>query len=219
MIILLPFINGQAESDIGLDTILPFIHEALQNPTNLLYYGLMIGAGVGLFVGMNNNTLSVTTISREAKELVHIKTYPIEYKDMLLGKFLVSILFNLFAMSVFLIALNFMIKLPLTFNLVLILVGLIATTFTGLGAIIIDLKKPNLKWTNETQVVKQSKNVMFSTFGSLILIALIVAAGVILNQFKILYVVFMLAILLVGIFAFGHYISTHSQDLVNDIEI
>lgn len=220
LLLILPLMNRSEDLEgLDLSGLNVLLVELTKNPVNLLYFGILAGVVVGLFVGMNNNTLSATSISREAKELVHIKTYPILYKDMLKGKLLVAILFNVFGMAVFLITVNVMFKLPLLLSIVAFVFSIAFTTLTSLFCMTLDIARPNLKWTNETQVIKQGKNVMIASLGSMVMIGVIIALGVVLFDHKLIFILIMLAFLVSGLVALWYNINTNAQDKIIALEV
>lgn len=217
LIIVLPMLSSNSQ-DFSLSDLTPFINDFLSSSESILYIGVLGGVLLGLFTSMTN-TLSVTIISRDAKVLDHIKTYPIDYFKMILGKLMVSWSISFLTILLLLFTINYVITLPLILNIIVLVVGLLVTLFSSLLFGLIDLYRPNLKWTNEVQVVKQGINVFVSTFGSMIIIGIFIGIGLFLMDYKIAFSVGAIVMLVLGISIFVYYLKNHVDDMILKIEV
>ena len=129
----------------------------LASPINVIATVVVGGFVFGLILSMLN-MISITAISREGQGLYNLKSFPIRFWDVLLGKILVGVSLSMFGALLLVIP----IILYVNYN-PLILVGVIVYSFlvvfgyNALG-IYIDVKKPKLNWTNEIQAAKQNLN-------------------------------------------------------------
>lgn len=129
----------------------------LASPINVVATVVVGGFVFGLILSMLN-MISITAISREGQGLYNLKSFPIRFWDVLLGKILVGVSLSMFGALLLVIP----IILYVNYN-PLILIGVIVYSFlvifgyNALG-IYIDVKKPKLNWTNEIQAAKQNLN-------------------------------------------------------------
>jgi hypothetical protein len=91
----------------------------------------------------------------------------------MLGKLIFNIGLSLLGVVLTIVVINVWITLPLLFNLLVLVSSIIAVTFTNLFGMLVDLFRPNLKWTNEIQVIKQGLNGFINIFGLWILIGIL----------------------------------------------
>ena len=171
MIGILP-IFGNFESDLDMTSFMPLLNQYLNDIQLGVPIALIAGVVIGLFIG-SMNMLSVTALSREAKVIDHIKAYPIDHYKMMLGKLIFNIGLSLLGVVLTIVVINVWITLPLLFNLLVLVSSIIAVTFTNLFGMLVDLFRPNLKWTNEIQVIKQGLNGFIYIFGLWILIGIL----------------------------------------------
>ncbi|MDD6795581.1 MAG: ABC transporter permease, partial [Clostridiaceae bacterium] len=129
---------------------------------------IIISFGVGL------SCTTGSAISLEGKNFWILKTSPIKAIDVLKGKIYVNLVLSL--STIIIATLLFDISFNLTFiNMIwTILISSLLAVFVAVSGIIINLYFPNLTWTNETKVVKQSISSMLSIFLGLVLVVIIV---------------------------------------------
>ncbi|MGL4773243.1 MAG: putative ABC transporter permease subunit [Clostridium sp.] len=108
---------------------------------------------------------TASSISLEGKNIWILQSMPIKPIDIFLGKGLLN--FAIYSPFIIINSIIFVIALKLSIIDLLwaIIIPMCALIISSLGGLIINLNWPNLKWTNEVQVIKQS----FSIFLSLIL--------------------------------------------------
>lgn len=159
LVLVYTFIAG-GESALNVEQFNEFsaiINNFLASPINVVATVVVGGFVFGLVLSMLN-MISITAISREGQGLYNLKSLPIRFWEVLLGKILVGVSLSMFG------ALLLVIPIILYVNInPLILIGVIVYSFlvvfgyNALG-IYIDVKKPKLNWTNEIQAAKQNLN-------------------------------------------------------------
>lgn len=219
LIIVIPFLKTNTlllEDGINISQV---IQTFLASPENTLFFGTLAAISLSFMMGMSSNILSATTVSREKNELSMLKTFPINYLDMFIGKMGVGLLLQGFSILVFLVVASFLLKIPLTTLLIVGFVSLLFSIMTNLLLIMVDLNKPNLKWSNETQVIKQGMNVMIASFGTMIISALFGGLAYLLRNSKIMYFVVTIILLLCGIGLALFYLNNNAQKKLLEIEV
>lgn len=159
LVLVYTFIVG-GDSTLNVEQFNEFsaiMNNFLASPINVVATVVVGGFVFGLILSMLN-MISITAISREGQGLYNLKSFPIRFWDVLLGKILVGVSLSMFG------ALLLVIPIILYVNInPLILIGVIVYSFfvvfgyNTLG-IYIDVKKPKLNWTNEIQAAKQNLN-------------------------------------------------------------
>ena len=68
-------------------------------------------------------------------------------------------------------------------SICMLLCVVVFVVMTGSAMLALDLKRPMLDWTNETQPIKQSTNILFSTLGSLFFALILMGLYLIVSMF------------------------------------
>ncbi len=119
-----------------------------------------------VFIGMLVS-LSCTTaysVSYEGKSLWVIKTCPIDIKSIFLSKLAVTwiITFPITIISAVVLAIAF--GFTLDVFLLFLITPIVISVFSSLFGMVINLNYPNIDWTNEAVIVKNSASAMFYVF-------------------------------------------------------
>lgn len=120
------------------------------------------------------SSIAISSVAREGMTFWENKLIPVSSKTQVLARFLFSMLLNLPIGIVTAIVLGIMLEIslwPLVFG---ILAGVGYVMFFNSVDHLLDLRFPNLQWTNEMQAVKNSKGIAIS-----VLFKFIVGAGLI----------------------------------------
>lgn len=129
-----------------------------------------------------------SSISREAKNIKAYFSMPIDFAKAFSGKIIFYFLVEFITLAVFLVIPMLVLKLSLIKMLVGIITMIIICLATVLIPICIDLVFYNFDWESETAVVKRSKSMFISLIASLIFIAIVYGAGILMFvYFKIDY--------------------------------
>ena len=140
----------------------------------LLFTPLVIGA-LGCFVS-SMNYLTAPSISLEAKTLWLLKSLPITPEQTFQGKQRMHLLLTIGPSLVLHAAACIVFKLDVRSSIESGALVVLFTTFFSAFGLFMNLKMPNLNWTNEAIAVKQSGSVLISMFGAWIILIAIGAA-------------------------------------------
>ena len=132
----------------------------------------LVIAAIGCFVsGMNY--LTAPSISLEAKTLWLLKSLPITPEQTFQGKQRLHLLLTVIPSLILHAAACIVFQIGVRDAIEAGVMVVLFTTFFSAFGLFMNLKMPNLNWTNEAVAVKQSGSVMISMFGAwIILIAL-----------------------------------------------
>ncbi len=111
------------------------------------------------------NDMTAPAVSLEGKSIYLLQAMPVPAWRVLQAKLRLQLLLSGVPMLICGLCGSFSLGLPLLQGLLAILVCALFTALQGCFGLFIDLKRPNLRWTNEITPVKQSMNVMFSILG------------------------------------------------------
>ena len=107
------------------------------------------------------NNLAMTAISKEGKEAVFMKYIPMSLYKQFIIKLIPQIVLNII-MSVFvIIVINTCIKIPIIYSIIVFLISLIINIIYSYIMILVDIRKPNLDWTNIESITKNNNNKMY----------------------------------------------------------
>ncbi|WP_019914170.1 hypothetical protein [Paenibacillus sp. HW567] len=117
---------------------------------------------VSLFVTLSCTTSS--SISLEGKQLWILKSSPVSKQSILLSKIAVNLTITLPVLVVSCVLLMISLRTGWTESLLLLAIPLIYACYSAMVGVIVNLNLPNLEWTSEVTVVKQSAAVIVSMF-------------------------------------------------------
>ena len=142
------------------------------------------------------NSIGSSAISREGRLLYINKFLPLSAKTQLKAKLMTALFFGTIASFLLLLAEGIMFGLGIEKALLGFVICLMATAFTAITGLLLDVTFPKLNWDNELKAVKQNMNVLF-----LMLITVIVGGltAFLIGMLRLDYVVASLII----IFVFG----------------
>ncbi len=135
---------------------------------------LIAVAAICMITSMND--ITAPSVSLEGKNIWLVKSYPIAPIKVFLAKLKLHLILTVIP-SIFLIAAVISVLKPSLYFTVMIPVSvLIFIAFSAIFGLFLNLKFPNLEWTNEVVPIKQSMSVTLSLFGGW---AVIIAFGAI----------------------------------------
>lgn len=144
-------------------------------------FPLIIAAALALIVSTND--LTAPSVSLEGKSYWLLRSYPISMKDVVFSKLSFHMILTgiplLFCSCAACISFGFD---PAT-SLLLCVCELLFTLFMGSFGLMMNILKPDFKWTNETFVIKQSFSVTVTLFGGWGIVILIGGLGYLLSCF------------------------------------
>ncbi len=124
----------------------------------------LIVAGVVCFMA-SSNTISASAISLEGQSLSLIRSMPVSEWKILKSKLYLHFLFTALPDLILGIAMSALLRLEWFMTLGVVLTAVVSSLLFAAFGLMLNLKLPNLRWTNETAAVKQSFSVMLAMFG------------------------------------------------------
>lgn len=190
---------------------------------------LLIGMGVGklicplscaaLCMLTTMNVITAPSVSLEGKNLWLVQSYPVSGRQVLAAKLKLHLLMTeiptLFCGICIIIALR-----PSIFYGVMILaLPLLFVLFSACFGLAINLKMPNLHWTDETVPVKQSAAVMLTLFGGWLIVLAFGLLYALLSSFIIpeLYLLCVLLILAAGSLSLLYWMKTRGSRILETL--
>ncbi|HYF93821.1 MAG TPA: hypothetical protein VD969_16535 [Symbiobacteriaceae bacterium] len=141
-----------------------------------------VAVGAVLFMA-SMSAVPATAISREGKHFWVSRSLPVQPRAQIHAKLLHSLIFSAINVAMALGGLAFF-KLLTPLNFVYVLVGgLLASAAMGYAGLIVDLLRPNLKWTDPQQAMKGNYNVLFGMLFIWLTIAILAGLAVLLYRF------------------------------------
>ena len=118
------------------------------------------------------NDVTAPSISLEAKTLWMLKSFPVEPMKIFTAKFLVSPVITLPGIIVTSICCAVSMPLNVLDFVFMILIPVMASVFSGILGLLVNLKLPRFDWAHEIIVIKQSGSVIVSLIASVVLTAI-----------------------------------------------
>ena len=140
----------------------------------LEYMGALACAAMAFLSGMNDVT--APSISMEGKAIWVMQTLPVHPKKVLDMKIVMHMILTSIPALVLATAGEILIDMTLPARIMLPLTAIIIPFFEAVLGLYLNIKMPNLKWTNEAAAVKQGANIMIAVFSSW---ALLMGLGII----------------------------------------
>lgn len=147
--------------DLGID-----LNEVL-NLMPKIFFGLIIATTC-------LTSITSSSISLEGKNFYILKSLPVKFDKILLGKILSS---NLITMpAIFISDIVFFVAFkPEVFDAIaIILISIIMPTLIGIIGLLVNLKYPKMNATSDTEVVKQSTSSMVAVLGGMIIATILI---------------------------------------------
>jgi ABC-2 type transport system permease protein len=124
----------------------------------------MIATTVMLFI-VSSTMITASCISLEGENLWLLRSMPIATKTIFWAKVAWHVLYASLPSIATLVIFFVMVKVPVVYALPSVLTVFTSAILFALMGLVINLKLPNLKWTNEIVVVKQSISPLIAMFG------------------------------------------------------
>lgn len=133
---------------------------------------LLTAAAICMLTTMND--ITAPSVSLEGKSLWLAQSLPVTPWQVLRAKVRLHLLLGLPSTLILVVCACAALKLTLIYGVLIAVVAVLFVLLTALAGLALNLKMPNLKWTDETVPVKQSMSVMLTLFGGW---AVVVALG------------------------------------------
>lgn len=145
------------------------------------YAGLICSAALA-FMSITN-ILTSPSISLEGKSIWIVQSSPITALKVLNSKIKLHMILTVIPSLIFAITINVLVNISIFLKIMLLVIAVVFPFFEAVFGMMLNLKMPNLKWTNETVAVKQGANIMISLFGSWALVVLLAALYIAIKDF------------------------------------
>ncbi len=122
----------------------------------------------------STNLITVTAVSLEGESIGILRSFPVKAEKILYTKIAFHLLLTGIPALLSGIVFCILFKINFALSAVTVLAILLFIAFCAIGGLAINLKLPNIHWTNEVAVVKQSASSMLAMFGAWGAIALLV---------------------------------------------
>lgn len=180
--------------------------------------GLCIITGINAFL-FTMNFIAVTAISRDGENAVFMKHIPLELEKQCTYKIVPAVIMSMVTSIIILVISKVLFKATPLFILLNLIISLLLSIFYSYLMIIVDLKRPKLKWDTEYTVVKQNMNMLFEFALSIAIIVILVAFGFAFSTtFYTIPAGVLIAIFMLGIYGVRKYISKNQVKLFEKVQ-
>lgn len=153
----------------------------LADPSVTAMIPLIACAIIGFLSGMD--AVTAPSISLEGQTLWLLQSLPVSAWEVFLVKIRLHVLINGIPALILCLVLDVVLRPNFLAAVLIPAVSLLFIVFGAVTGLAVNLKFPNLNWTNETVVVKQSMSVMIVVFGNMGVIGLLAGAYTLLYRF------------------------------------
>ena len=140
--------------------------------------------------------VSATAISREGANAVYMKYIPVSLYKQYVYKTIPNIIMNLVMIVLTLGIAKYIIDISIFDLVMLFIISTIIAVFQSFLLILVDLKRPKLKWSSEYAVVKQNMNLIFPMIFAFINIGLVLAIISLMEKWPIYLTITVIGVLL-----------------------
>lgn len=124
---------------------------------------LMAAALICMITSMND--ISAPSVSLEGKSIWLLQSLPVSPWQALRAKIMLHLILTLIPSLILGVCLSIVLRVSIPAAVLILTTVTLFVLFSDLVGLSLNLKMPNLKWTNETVPVKQSMSVMITLFG------------------------------------------------------
>ena len=119
------------------------------------------------------SNLSITAISREGKNAIIMKYIPISLYKQIKIKAFPQIAINIIIVLIILLSAYLKItEIPILYYIIIFITSIIINIINSYLMLLIDLKKPNLNWTNEESITKNNGNKLYQYIFTIIILVI-----------------------------------------------
>lgn len=183
--------------------VLVWKHEMVQEllyeffPENRDIAHLIGAAAVCLFASMND--ITAPSVSLEGKNLWLAQVFPVSGRQVLMAKLKLHLVLTLMPAAVLIAAVEWVMKPTIPFAVLIPAAAVLFITVMAEFGLFLNVKTPNLHWTDEIVPIKQSMSVMICLFGGWALIIALSVGYYLMAKFlsPLIYLAGVMALLLV----------------------
>lgn len=165
------------------------------------------------------SNLSITAISRKGKNAFFIKYIPISLYKQFLYLNLPQIILNIFISLIVIGAAKYLVpEINIIYLILMFIMALILNIINSFLMLVVDLRRPNLEWDNETDAIKQNKNKLYQYALTIIIILILIYFSNIFEKINLnLSIFIILFILILFLFIINKIINKRTNKLFNKI--
>lgn len=156
------------------------LREAFSLPALQTILPLIAAAGICMTASMNNMT--APSVSLEGKNLWLAQSFPVSGKQVLRAKLKLQLILTLIPAIPLMGAVLWLIRPNAYFAVAICLSGVLYMVMMAEAGLAVNLKMPNLNWTNEIVPIKQSASVGLTLFGGWVIIIVLGIAYALLDD-------------------------------------
>lgn len=162
--------------------------------------------------------VSATAISRDGENAVFMKYIPVSLYKQYVYKTMPNIIMNFISIIIVLGIAKYLINISIIDLILLLIIAMVMAVFQSFLLLLIDLKRPKLKWNSEYAVVKQNMNLIFPMIFAFVNIGIIVLLGFLLQEFPAYIPVILLGVIFgIASIILCRYLKIHQYDLARKI--
>ena len=139
--------------------------------TDFIY--MIAAGGMCLLAGMND--ITAPSVSLEGKTIWIPQSLPVRGSDALMAKIDLHLLLTWAPAALCTAALCIALRIPFVTSLCMVVLVLSYVLMIASSELALDVKRPNLTWSNEAYPLKQSLNIFIAVFGGWIVAAIVAA--------------------------------------------
>lgn len=120
------------------------------------------------------SNISITSVSREGKDAIYMKFIPVDFYKQIIYKSVPQIIINM--IFIFFILALIALVLPsveFIYYIYMFIIANILNIFNSILMVIVDLKKGNMDWNSEYEVVKQNSNKLYQYVLTIVIVLLL----------------------------------------------
>lgn len=172
-------------------TVMQLMHSVFSGYEEILY--LLGTCALCLFTSMN--IITAPSVSLEGKNLWIVQSFPVTGASVLTAKLKLHLLLTLIPAALLTAAAEWVLRPTAAFAVMIPIAVALFILFSAQMGLVLNLKLPNLHWTNEVVPIKQGMSVMLSLFGGWAFLCLLAIAYWLLSKW-VSASVFLLSIIL-----------------------
>lgn len=174
------------------------LQAVLSDPTIEKFVPLLAVAAICMVSTMND--ITSPSVSLEGKNIWLVQSFPILSKQVLSAKLKLHLLLTIIPAIPLIIAVEYLIKPYLPFALLIPIASILFIVLMASFGLFINLKMPNLNWTNEIVPIKQSMSVMIALFGGWVIVMALAGIYILLSKFisPLIYLLIVCALFIVS---------------------
>jgi len=165
------------------------------------------------------SNLSITAISRKGKNAFFIKYIPISLYKQFLYLNIPQIILNIFVSMIILGVAKYLIpQINIIYLFLMFIASILLNIINSFLMLVVDLRRPNLEWDNETDAIKQNKNKLYQYVLTIIIVLILIYFSSIFEKINLNFaIIIILFILIIILFLINKIIKNKINKIFNKI--